>query len=42
MAGFNFTEFMQDKFKYMKITTVGFIETGFQILSLVCIQIALK
>ena len=32
----------QDKFKNMKITTIGFIETGFQILFLVCILITLK
>lgn len=33
---------VQDKFKNMKITIVGFKETGFQILFLVCILIALK
>jgi hypothetical protein len=32
----------QDKFKNMKITTIGFLETGFQILFLVSILISLK
>lgn len=32
----------QEKFKNMKITTIGFIETGFQILFLVCILTVLK
>ncbi len=32
----------QEKFKNMKITAIGFIETGFQILFLICILAALK
>ncbi len=31
-----------DKFKNMKITTIGFIETGFQILLIICILFTLK
>ena len=32
----------QDKYKSLKITVIGFIETGFQVLFLICIMIALK
>lgn len=32
----------QDKFKNMKITAIGFMETGFQVLFLVCIILTLK
>jgi hypothetical protein len=32
----------RNKFKNMKITTIGFIETGFQILFLACILVSLK